>query len=125
MAEIPFVSVDQMRVADRLMVDAYGITPLQMMENAGRNVARAARRLFLGGNPAGKKAIVIAGVGGNGGSGLVAARRLITWGAQVEVWLSALREDYERAADHELRILEVMQAQFAGPNWPRALTEAS
>lgn len=115
MAEIPFVSVDQMRVADRLMVDAYGITPLQMMENAGRNVARAARRLFLGGNPAGKKAIVIAGVGGNGGSGLVAARRLITWGAQVEVWLSALREDYERAADHELRILEVMQARIRGP----------
>lgn len=115
MAEIPFVSVDQMKVVDRLMADAYGITLLQMMENAGRNVARAARRLFLGGDPVGKKVIVLAGAGGNGGGGLVAARRLITWGAQVEVWLSALREEYERAADHELRILEVMQARIRGP----------
>ena len=113
--EMPFLSVDQMRTVDRLMVDVYGITALQSMENAGRNVARAARRLFLGGDPQGKRIVVLAGIGGNGGAGLVAARRLIGWGAEVEVWLTALREEYERAADHELRTLEVMQARVRGP----------
>lgn len=114
-SDIPFVSVDQMRTVNRLMVDVYGITLIQTMENAGRNVARAARRLFLGGEPHGKRIVVLAGIGGNGGGGLVAARRLIGWGAEVEIWLTALREDYERAADHELRTLEAMEAHIRGP----------
>jgi NAD(P)H-hydrate epimerase len=113
--DIPFVSVEQMRAVNRLMVDVYGITLRQTMENAGRNVARAARRLFLGGDPQGKRIVVLAGIGGTGGGGLVAARRLIGWGAEVEIWLTALREDYEREADHELRTLEVMQARVRGP----------
>jgi NAD(P)H-hydrate epimerase len=112
---VPFVTTDQMRAINRLLVDVYGISMLQTIENAGRNVARAVRRLFLGGNPQGKRIVVLAGIGGNGSGGLVAARRLIGWGAEVEVWLTALREDYERTADHELRTLEVMEARVRGP----------
>ena len=33
---IPFVTTDQMREVDRAMVEDYGISLLQMMENAGR-----------------------------------------------------------------------------------------
>jgi len=66
--EIPFVTVDQMRAVSKLMVEVYGISLIQTMENAGRNLARAARRIFLGGNPQGKRIVVLAGSGGNGGA---------------------------------------------------------
>jgi NAD(P)H-hydrate epimerase len=37
---VPYVTTDQMREVDRLMVEEYGIVLLQMMENAGRGLAR-------------------------------------------------------------------------------------
>jgi NAD(P)H-hydrate epimerase len=51
-----------------------------MMENAGRSLACVAR-LLLGGTAAGKRVLVLAGRGGNGGGGLVAARHLASDGA--------------------------------------------
>lgn len=33
---IPFISSGQMREVDRVMIEDYGITFIQMMENAGR-----------------------------------------------------------------------------------------
>jgi hypothetical protein len=35
---VPWLSEDQMREVDRAMVDEYGITVLQMMEHADRNL---------------------------------------------------------------------------------------
>ena len=58
-----------------------------MMENAGRALALLARHRFLQLdqlNTQVSKVAVLAGSGGNGGGGLVAARRLHTWGIQVE-----------------------------------------
>lgn len=37
--QIPFLSTEQMREVDRAMVEDYHIELLQMMENAGRNLA--------------------------------------------------------------------------------------
>ncbi len=42
------ISVSDMVEVDRLMVDEYGITLLQMMENAGRSLAATARREHRG-----------------------------------------------------------------------------
>lgn len=67
------------------MVEDYGIALVQMMENAGRNLAHLAREVFLGGDPRGKHVLVSAGSGGNGGGALVGARRLLGYGALVEV----------------------------------------
>ncbi len=78
--DIPFVTTDQMREVDRAMIDDYGITLLQMMENTGRELARLARSRFLGGDPRASRVEVLAGTGGNGGGGLVCARRLHGWG---------------------------------------------
>ena len=50
---IPFVTTDQMREVDRAMVEDYGISLLQMMENAGRGLAHLARGRFLDGDPRG------------------------------------------------------------------------
>lgn len=85
----PFISIGQMREVDRAMVDDYGIFLVQMMENAGRALAQLVRLRFLGGDPRRRKAVVLAGTGSNGGGGLVCARRLINWGADVGVRLSA------------------------------------
>lgn len=62
----------------------YGVTRLQLMENAGRSVADMIRSRF---NPP-KKVIVFCGLGGNGGDGFVAARHLLAQSFEVEVVLA-------------------------------------
>ncbi len=81
---IPAVTADQMREVDRLMVEVYGISLVQMMELAGYTLA-ALVRLRLGGTVSGQSVVVAAGRGHNGGGGLVAARHLANWGAAVTV----------------------------------------
>ena len=39
MKKVPSITTDQMREVDRLMIEEFGIVLLQMMENAGRNLA--------------------------------------------------------------------------------------
>lgn len=101
---IPFLTTDQMREVDRAMIDDYGITLLQMMENAGRCLADLARQRFLDGDPCGRQVVVLAGPGGNGG-GLVCARRLHNWGAVVRVHLVKPPDAYQGVPSHQLDIL--------------------
>jgi NAD(P)H-hydrate epimerase len=77
----PVLDAAQMLEVDRLMVDELQVSLLQMMENAGRNLAWLAIRRFA---PA--RVVVLAGGGGNGGGGLAAARHLANHGVQVDVW---------------------------------------
>jgi len=84
---VPWLSVESMREVDRLMVDELGIVLMQMMENAGRNLAVAARAM-LGGDVRGARVAVLCGPGGNGGGGLVAARHLAVAGAELDVHLA-------------------------------------
>lgn len=87
-ADLPEVDADAMREVDRMMIEDYGISLLQMMENAGRCLAILVRDAHLGGSASGKRVAVLAGGGGNGGGVLTAARRLATWGADVHVALA-------------------------------------
>ena len=79
---VPAVSTGQMRDVDRAMTEAFGIDLPRMMENAGRNLADLAQRLYAPGI-----VTVLAGQGGNGGGGLVAARHLHNRGVSVSVLL--------------------------------------
>jgi NAD(P)H-hydrate epimerase len=103
---VPRLTVDQMREVDRLMVEEFGIELLQMMENAGRSLAVVARDRFFDGDAHGKSAVVMAGRGGNGGGGLVCARRLHSWGCHVSVVLSADPSSFEGVPAHQLLILK-------------------
>lgn len=105
-SNVPFISTDQMREVDRAMIRDYDILLIQMMENAGRELAHLARGRFLGGDPRERKVEVLAGTGGNGGGGLVCARRLSNWGAEVRVWLSASPSQFTQEPHHQLLILE-------------------
>ena len=82
--DVPSITVDQMREVDRLMVEEFGITLPQMMENAGRILAELTIELF-----APDRATIMVGKGHNGGGGLVAARYLHNKGVDTEVVLSS------------------------------------
>lgn len=112
--DVPAVSVEQMREVDRLMVDELGIELQQMMENAGRALALRAR-VMLGGDAAGQRVTVLAGSGGNGGGGMVAARRLSIWGAEVTVVLGQPHDELAGVPAHQLSILRRMELSALGP----------
>lgn len=109
--DIPDITTDQMRAVDRLMIDDFNIELGQMMENAGRNLAQLARHRFLSGDPRGKNITVLAGTGGNGGGGMVAARHLHNWGAKIELILTKNPRQYHGVPAHQLQILEQMGCQ--------------
>lgn len=111
MSPFPEVSADQvawiteidMIEVDRVMIDDLHIELLQMMENAGRNLARLVLDLA---SP--KSVAVAAGSGGNGGGGLVAARHLANAGVEVMVTTTRPRSELQGAAAHQLDILRRM-----------------
>jgi len=104
---LPALTPEQMREVDRAMVHDLGIFLIQMMENAGRHLATLAREQ-LHGNLRGKRVVVLAGRGNNGGGGLIAARRLTNWGADVCVVLATSLNDYRDTPAHQLAILQRM-----------------
>lgn len=105
---IPVITTDQMVEVDRLMIQEYGIQLIQMMENAGRNLAEQARRM-LGGDLAGRRVAVLCGKGNNGGGGMVAARHLRNRGAAVQVRLTGDPADLKGVPKQQWRILRAMQ----------------
>jgi NAD(P)H-hydrate epimerase len=102
---IPSISMEQMIEIDRVMMEDIGISLMQMMENAGRNLAHLARQRLLSGDPAGKAVVILAGTGGNGGGALVCARHLHNWGAQVQVFTTKPREAFTLIPARQLDIL--------------------
>jgi hydroxyethylthiazole kinase-like uncharacterized protein yjeF len=62
----------------------FGVSLLQLMENAGRNVALEIASRF----PKEQKIAIFCGLGGNGGDGFVAARHLLSQGFKVSVILA-------------------------------------
>lgn len=79
---VPSVTAAQMAEVDRITIEELHIPVDVLMENAGRQVAAAARA-FLGGSVAGKRVIGLVGIGNNGGDAVVALRHLVNWGARV------------------------------------------
>ena len=106
---IPYLTTEQMIEVDRTMIEDYHIELIQMMENAGRNLAHLARRRFLDGDPRGKRVVILAGTGGNGGGALVSARRLHNYGAQVTVFVTRRDERFTAVPAHQLDILRRMK----------------
>ena len=84
------VTSEQMRRIEERSEEA-GVSTDRLMENAGLAVAWSVRRLL--GRVVGAHVVVLAGPGNNGGDGLVAARRLLSWGANVTVYLTRDRDE--------------------------------
>lgn len=113
---VPAVTADQMREVDRIAVDRVGLALLQMMENAGRALARTVRERVdteatADDDPS---ILVLAGGGGNGGGGLAAARHLDNGGASVRVVLDREPDDLSVATARQRRILDMTSVTVDG-----------
>jgi len=97
---------DQMRQVDNTAIQYYGIPGIVLMENAGLALTHAAGEML--GSIAGKKVVVFAGGGNNGGDGFVVARHLHNKGAAVRIFLLANPEVYSGDAKTNLQILAKM-----------------
>lgn len=111
---VPWLTTAQMIEVDRAMVEDYHIELIQMMENAGRNLAHLARNRFLDGNAKDRQIAVLAGTGGNGGGALVCARRLHNWGAKVHIFTTKPVAEFTPIPAHQLDILEKMKVTMRG-----------
>jgi len=113
---VPAVTAEQMREVDRIAVEDFGLGILQMMENAGRNLAGHVMEMLAG--KRGPVAVLV-GSGGNGGGGLCCARHLHNRGFQVQVLLSEAPEELIGAAANQLRILRAAGLEPVGPGRSR------
>lgn len=94
---------DEMIEVDRVMIDDVGIGLLQMMENAGRNLAQLAIERY---RPS--SVTVCVGSGGNGGGGMVAARHLANRGVDVTVVPTRSEDELSGVPKHQFGALTRM-----------------
>jgi NAD(P)H-hydrate epimerase len=116
--DLPILTTEQMIEVDRLMIEKWGISLIQMMENAGRNLAELSKRLVQ--DLRGKKIVVLCGMGNNGGGGMVAARHLHNWGAQVNVILAGEEGWLKDIPAHQWKILNHMDVLVSNSDFSKA-----
>ena len=110
---VPSVTAAQMAEVDRVTIDELHIPVEILMENAGRQVAAAARAL-LGGRVAGKRVIGLVGSGNNGGDAMVALRHLTNWGAKTCAEVAAPQERLREMTHEQIgRLLLATTSEFA------------
>jgi NAD(P)H-hydrate epimerase len=105
------VTATEMRAVDDAAVDA-GLGLLQMMENAGRLLARSSHAAASADDPT---VLVLAGGGGNGGGGLCAARHLANGGTTVRVVLDRASSDLSGAPERQHRLVGETDVTVSGP----------
>jgi len=94
-----------MQQIDDVAAQVFGIDLLQMMENAGRNLARHAMGM-LGSETSTAQVLVVAGAGGNGGGGLCCARHLHNRGYSVIILLDRDPDLFRGVPMRQLHILK-------------------
>ena len=83
------ISSREMRALE-LNAEYFGVSRLQLMENAGKSVTEEIANRF---EPSKERIAIFCGLGGNGGDGFVIARHLNSLGFQVEVLLAGKHTD--------------------------------
>jgi NAD(P)H-hydrate epimerase len=102
----PPITPDEMKAIEE-RTEQLGVSRLLLMENAGKAVADYIAEKW---GAAGKRVVVVAGTGNNGGDGFVAARHLAAYGALVTVFLVGSDEDIRtEEASHNWRIIREMK----------------
>jgi NAD(P)H-hydrate epimerase len=90
---VKILTADQMRQVEQVCAKI-GVPTDVLMENAGRAVAGAVKKIL--GDIARQNILVLVGPGNNGGDGLVAGRYLHDWGARVNLYLFGQRPAEDR-----------------------------
>jgi NAD(P)H-hydrate epimerase len=107
-AGIVYVTAEEMRRLDEVTFREFRVDVLMLMENAGRATADLARRM-LRGIIVGKRVACLVGGGNNGGDGIVAARHLVNWGADVKVIVGTAKNKMKDVPLGQLHVLEKMR----------------
>jgi ADP-dependent NAD(P)H-hydrate dehydratase / NAD(P)H-hydrate epimerase len=97
----------EMRKTDQVTTDRFGVSSLDLMEHAGRAVARFVLREL----PQCRRIVVLCGKGNNGGDGLVAARHLSEAGCAVAVVM--LGDPVEAQGDAKVMLERLPMAPIA------------
>ncbi len=100
-----YLNAEEIARMDNAAIDEFGMDAASLMEKAGMATAAVARHI-LGGKPANEKVCCIVGKGNNGGDGLVAARHLSNWGAEVTVILAQEKKDLHETPARQLAVVE-------------------
>src|SRR5437899_9043072 len=116
MAGIVYVTSEEMRRIDDITIRKFQVDVLMLMENAGRATATMARRM-LQGTTFGKRVACLVGGGNNGGDGMVAARHLANWGADVNVILGTTKDRMKDVPLGQLHVLEKMGIPILSANY--------
>jgi len=112
------VSAEEMRGIDARAAE-FGLATAVLMENAGLAFAEEVRAVMA--DVVGRRVMVLCGPGNNGGDGLVAARHLDDWGADVSVFLGQERP----GTDYNLKLLKQREVPYAaaqGDGWQDFMT---
>lgn len=106
-------SNEAIRELDRRSVEEFGVPAVVLMENAGRAIAEQADTI-LEDDVSERTIVICCGRGNNGGDGLVAARHLDNWGAQVLVLACFDPEEVEMSeeAAANLAIVKAMEIEI-------------
>lgn len=107
---LPGISREEMTEVDRRMVEGFKIPVELMMELAGFNLAKLALNLS---SKRYSNYVIIAGSGNNAGGGIVAARRLDSWGLNTQIFFprgvnqlnTIPKEQFKRAKQLGIEIL--------------------
>ncbi|MGE3843898.1 MAG: NAD(P)H-hydrate epimerase [Vicinamibacterales bacterium] len=110
---VPSIPAAAMREVDRVAVEVFGLGILQMMENAGRNLAGNVLEMLADG-PRDGEVVVLAGGGGNGGGGLCCARHLHNRHIPVRVVLDRPVERLSPPARAQWRTISSAGVSIAG-----------
>jgi NAD(P)H-hydrate epimerase len=105
------VSGQVMQLMDQRAIREFGVPGLTLMENAGRGCADAISEAF--GSGEGRRALIVAGKGNNGGDGFVISRLLGERGWDAPVLLLASSEAVTGDAAANLARLEPGRVTFA------------
>ena len=97
---------EQMAEIDKIAVEEYGIPGIILMENAALSVVEEIKKTL--GSLSGKKVIIYAGKGNNGGDAFAVARHLYNKGALVNVYLMGEEDMVKGDARVNLCILQKM-----------------
>lgn len=100
-------TVEEIAALDGRAVEEHRIPEEILMENAGGAVHEVIRREM---GTAGRRCVVLSGIGNNGGDGFVVARRLLSSGAEVRTFVLGDPKSYRGAARRNYETLRACGA---------------
>ena len=117
------VTAEQMRRVDKEAIEGRGIPGPELMENAGRGIAKRIRDKILQ-DPHDKKIVIFCGKGNNGGDGFVVGRYLHEYGASVTIYFPTPAEKLSDDARLNYNRAKELNIEMIGVESPDQLPDA-